>query len=150
METGSRVKVIFKNQGTMFKYLFYRIFRFNLKVSIFGESKSGSAMSAVYGISFLIAMNIASIWFYFDRKTDLLNQLIDNFNSFFGTNMATPIAFATVVLIPVYFLFYYKKKYERIIEDVENNDKRKSKVNNVLAIMYQIVTIVVFFVLFFS
>jgi len=134
----------------MFKYLFYRIFRFNIKISIFGEDKSGSALSAVFGISFLIAMNIASIWFYFEKQTDLLNQIVDSFNSFWGTNKATPIAFATIVLIPVYFIFYHKKKYERIIEEIENEDKQKNKVKNILAILYQIVTIVVFLILFFS
>ena len=134
----------------MFKYLFYKIYKFNIKISIFGESKSGSAMSAVYTVSFLFAMNIASIWIYFGKKTDLLNQIVGNFNSFWGTNKATPIAFAIVVLITVYFLFYHKKKYERIIEEVENSDKRKNKVNNVLAILYQIVTIVVFIMLFFN
>ena len=134
----------------MFKYLFYKIYKFNIKISIFGESKSGSAMSAVYAVSFLFAMNIASIWLYFDKQFDLLNQIVGNFNSFWGTNKATPIVFATVVLITVYFLFYYKKKYERIIEEVENSDKRKNKVNNVLSILYQIVTIVVFLMLFFN
>ncbi len=132
----------------MFKYLFYRIFRFQHK--IIGEDRIMAALSSILSISFLIAMNIASIWIYFDKQTDLLNQIVGNFNSFWGTNKATPIAFATVVLITVYFLFYYKKKYERIIEEVENSDKRKNKVNNVLAILYQIVTIVVFFMLFFN
>jgi len=134
----------------MFKYLFYRIFRFNIKISIFGEDKSGSALSAVFGISFLIAMNIASIWFYYEKQTDLLNQIVDSFNSFWGTDKATPIAFATIVLIPVYFIFYHKKKYERIIEEIENEDKQKNKIKNILAILYQIITIVVFLILFFS
>jgi Na+/H+ antiporter NhaD/arsenite permease-like protein len=134
----------------MFKYLFCRIFRFNIKISIFGEDKSGSALSAVFGISFLIAMNIASIWFYYEKQTDLLNQIVDSFNSFWGTDKATPIAFATIVLIPVYFIFYHKKKYERIIEEIENEDKQKNKVKNILAILYQIITIVVFLILFFS
>lgn len=133
----------------MFKYLFYRIYRFNIKISIWGEDKSDSALSAVFAISFLIAMNIASIWMYFNMQTGLLSQIIDNFNSFLGTNKATPIAFATIVLIPVYFLFYRKKKYERIIGEIENNDKRKNRVNNILAILYQIATIIVFFILFF-
>jgi len=148
METWPRVKVISKNKGTMFKYLFYRIFRFQHK--IIGEDRIMAALSSILSISFLIAMNIASIWICFDKQTDLLNQIVDSFNSFWGTNIATPIAFATIVLIPVYFIFYYKKKYERIIEEIENNDKRKNKVNNILAILYQIVTIVVFLILFFN
>ena len=133
----------------MFKYLFYRIYRFNIKISVFGEDKSGSALSAVFGVSFLIAMNIASIWIYFRKQTDLLNQIVDNFNAFWGTNKATPIVFATIVLIPVYFLFFHNKKYERIIEEIEKGDKRKNKVKNILAILYQIITIVVFIIMFF-
>lgn len=135
----------------MFKYLFYRVYRFQHK--IIGEDRTMAALSTVFSIAFLIAMNIASIWIYFDKHTDLsnqLNQMVDSFNSFLGTNKATPIAFATIVLIPVYFIFYYKKKYERIIKEVENNDKRKNKVNNILAILYEIVTIVIFLILFFS
>jgi Na+/H+ antiporter NhaD/arsenite permease-like protein len=131
----------------MFKYLFYRIFRFQNK--IIGEDRSMAALSSIFSISFLIAMNIASIWMYFPKQPDLLNQIVDNFNSFWGTDKATPIAFATIILIPVYFLFYHKKKYERIIEEVKNNDKKKNKVNNIFAILYQIITIIVFLIMFF-
>jgi hypothetical protein len=37
-----------------------------------------------------------------------------------------------------------------IIEEIENGDKQKNKVKNILAILYQIITIVVFLILFFS
>ena len=131
----------------MVKYLFYRVFRSQYKV--IGEDRNMAALSSILSISFLIAMNIASIWFYFEKQTGLLNQIVDSFNSFWGTDKATPIAFATIVLIPVYFIFYHKKKYERIIEEIENEDKQKNKVKNILAILYQIITIVVFLILFF-
>ena len=147
MEAWSRVKVIIKSKRVMFKYLFYRIFRFQNK--IIGEDRFMGALSSILSISFLIAMNIVSIWFYFDKQTDLLNQIVDNFNFFWGTNKATPIAFATIVLIPVYFLFFHNKKYERIIEEIEKGDKRKNKVKNILAILYQIITIVVFLIMLF-
>jgi len=73
----------------MFKYLFYRVFRFQYKV--IGEDRNMAALSSILSISFLIAMNIASIWFYFEKQTDLLNQIVDSFNSFWGTNKATPM-----------------------------------------------------------
>lgn len=135
----------------MFKYLFYRVFRFQHK--IIGEDRTMAALSTIFSISFLITINIASIWIYFDKYTGFsnqLNQIFDNFNSFWGTDKAMPIAFATVVLIPVYFLFYHKRKYEKIIKEVKNNDKRKNRMNNFFAILYQIVTIVVFLIMFFS
>jgi Na+/H+ antiporter NhaD/arsenite permease-like protein len=146
--SGDLSYTLIKSKRAMFKYLFYRIFRFQYKV--IGEDRNMAALSSILSISFLIAMNIASIWFYFEKQTDLLNQIVDSINSFWGTNKATPIAFATIVLIPVYFIFYHKKKYERIIEEIENEDKQKNKVKNILAILYQIITIVVFLILFFS
>ena len=135
----------------MFKYLFYRIFRFQHK--IIGEDRTMAALSTIFSISFFIAMNIASIWIYFDKHTGLsyqLKQIVDNPNSLGGTKIAIPIALGTIVLIPVYFIFYHKKKYEKIIKEMEDNDKRKNEVNNIIAIFYEVVTIIVFLILFFS
>ena len=125
------------------------IYRFNIKISIFGEDKGGSAMSAIFAISFLIAMNIATIWIFIGRYTNILSNAIDNFNVFFGTTKAMPIAFATIVLIPIYFLFYHKKKYEEIIDEVVNEDRNKKRTNNIFAILYQIITILFFLFMFF-
>ncbi len=131
----------------MFKYLFYRIFRFQYK--IIGEDKNMAALSSILSISFLIAMNIASIGIFIGKYTNVLTDAIDKFDAFWGTTKATPIVFATIVLIPVYFLFYHKKKYERIIGEIEKGNKRKNKVKNILAILYQIITIIVFIMFFY-
>ena len=132
----------------MFKHLFYRIYKF--QHNIIGEESDMAALSTIISIAFLIEMNISTVWIYFSKRTETLSQIIDNFNSYFGTIKATPIALGTIVLIPVYFLFFHKKKYLKIIEEVENTDKRKRKINNILAILYQIVTIIVFLKMFFS
>ncbi len=142
METRTGVEVIIKNRRAMFKYLFYRIFRFQHK--IIGEDRNMAALSSIFSITFLIAMNIASFGIFIWKYTNVLSNAIDNFNVFFGTTKAMPIAFATIVLIPVYFIFYHKKKYEKIIKKVENSNKKQRTINNIFAIAYQIITVVLF------
>ena len=90
----------------MFKYLFYKIFSFQHK--IIGEEKLMAALSAVFTISFLFAMNIITIYHYLNKQTYIISDFTSRFNSYCGTNLATPIAFATVILVPVLFIFFFK------------------------------------------
>lgn len=132
----------------MLKYLFFRIFRFQNK--IIGEDRTFAALSSVLSISFLLAMNIVTIWLILEKHTRIvLPEIITWCNTFCGTTKAAPIVLGIIVVIPVYFLLYHNKKYEIIIEEIEKNDKRKIKVNNAIVICYQILTIVsLLFVLF--
>jgi len=101
-----------------------------------------AALSAVFTISFLFAMNIITIYHYLNKQTYIISDFTSRFNSYCGTNLATPIAFATVILVPVLFIFFFNKKYEKIINELDNNNR--NNIYNILAILYQIITILSF------
>jgi len=88
----------------MLKYLFYRIFRF--QKNIIGTSIFESAFVSVISISWFAAINIFSVFLFFDKKYDFLIKLetlgrwTENF--IYGI-------FALVILIIFYFILFHKK-----------------------------------------
>ena len=79
----------------MFKYLFYRIFRFQNKV--LGEEKSTAAFSAFLSVAMFWGLNLFSIFIMLDKSIDLLaffDELV------FKSNIIVPgIVLAIIILL---------------------------------------------------
>jgi len=116
----------------MLKYIFYKLFRFKM---IFGESIFESAFVAVLWVSMYAAMNIFSIFIIFDKHYNLLD--IVN-NMFEKSDLIIPGIFMIILMTIFYFILFHKKKYLRIIKEIEHKTKEENRKGNISAILYQI------------
>jgi hypothetical protein len=122
----------------MFKYLFYRIFRFQNKV--FGEEKSTAAFSAFLSVAMFWGLNLFSIFIILDKSIDLLaffDELV------FKSNIIMPGIAVAIIGLVSYFQFYYNLKYNNIIDEIENTDYKIRRKYNLWAIVYQIVSLII-------
>jgi hypothetical protein len=122
----------------MFKYLFYRIFRFQNKV--FGEEKSTAANSAFLSVALFYNINFFSIFIILDKSIDLLaffDELL------FKSNIIVPGIVLLITGLVSYFQFYYNLKYNNIIDEIENTDYKIRRKYNLWAIVYQIVSLII-------
>jgi len=102
---------------------------------IFGESIFESAFVAVLWVSMYAAMNIFSIFIIFDKHYNLLD--IVN-NMFEKSDLIIPGIFMIILMTIFYFILFHKKKYLRIIKEIEHKTKEENRKGNISAILYQI------------
>ena len=139
METGTRVKIINQNKINMLKYLFYRIYIF--QKNIIGTDLFESAFVSVISISWYAAMNIISVILFFNNRYKIFIKLESlgrwTENIIFGT-------FAVILMTIFYFILFHKKKYLKIINEIENKSKKENRKGNIIAIIYQIISFIFF------
>lgn len=122
----------------MFKYLFYRIFRFQNKV--LGEERSTASFSTFLSVAMFWGLNLFSIFIMLDKSIDLLaffDELI------FRSNIIVPGIVFTIIGLVSYFQFYYKLKYNSIIAEIENSDSKIRRKFNICAIVYQVLSLLI-------
>lgn len=120
----------------MFKYLFYRIFRF--QSGVFGEEKSTAAFSAFLSVAMFWGLNLFSIFIMLDKSIDLLaffDEIV------FKSNIIVPGIVLAIIGLVSYFQFYYKLKYNHIIDEIENADSKNSRKYHLWAIVYQVLSL---------
>jgi hypothetical protein len=112
-----------------YKYLYYRIYSWNLKR---WGSNDIPHWNALFGVSYMMLSNvfivgaileIYGIEFFDDQS---IRQLI--------------ICLANLILIINYFCFVFNKKYLKISKEFSNEDKRKRNLNALLLWVYAIIT----------
>ena len=122
----------------MFKYLFYRIFRFQNKV--LGEEKSTAAFSAFLSVAMFWGLNLFSIFIILDKNIDLLaffDELV------FRSNIIVPGIVLAIIGFVSYFQYYYKLKYNTIIAEIENTDSKIRRKFNTWAVVYQVASLTI-------
>jgi len=117
----------------MLKYLLCRIFRF--QKNIIGNDVFESAFVSVILISWYAAMNILSVFLFFNKHYKMFKMLKS-----FGRMKENIIygVFALILMTIFYFILFHKKKYLKIINEIENKTKKENKKGNISAILYQI------------
>lgn len=122
----------------MFKYLFYRIVNFQMK--IFGESLESAAISAFFSISLFWNLNLFTIFILLDKK-----HKVFAFADFFSNpNVFIPLFFLISLGVICYFIFFHNKKYLEIFENFEKENQTIFWKKNILAISYQILSFLFF------
>ncbi len=123
-----------------YKYLYFRIYSWNLKK--WGENDMPE-WNAVLGVSFMMFINLFVLV--------LLFQFV-GIAVFIGGGEPVPkktIIFIMLVLFGLnYFLFMHSKKYKSIAKEYENEDTKKRKINTILLWLYTILSFLFPFLLF--
>lgn len=122
----------------MFKYLFYRIFRF--QNTVIGEDRSTASFSAFLSVAMFWDVNLFSIFIIIDANIDLL-KFFDKL--VFKSNIIVPGIVLLITGLVSYFQFYYKLKYNNIIDEIENADSKIRRKYNIWAIVYQGVSLII-------
>lgn len=122
----------------MFKYLFYRIFQFQFKV--IGEERSTAAFTAFLSVAMFWGLNLFSFFIMFDKNIDLFG--------FFEkltpkSDILVPVFTASIIGLVSYFKFYYKLKYNNIINEIQNADSKNRSMSNFWAVVYQLVSLII-------
>jgi hypothetical protein len=123
----------------MFYYLFFRIYRFQTRVV--KENSSVAAYRSFMIIGAFFWFNCFSIFIAIDKN----GSIIDFFDRTIKyVDYIVPLVPMAFFVILSYFMFFFNKKYERIISNIENGNIRKNRINNILAISYQIASFLFF------
>ncbi len=117
----------------LFKYIFYKVYFFYVKVFKEKEIPHWFASSVVTLIVVANLIIIADLLLYFTNP-----EIIKSINTYYKY-------FALVVLAGVMFFINTKNRYLNIIEDCEQLPKSKRKVLGYLSILYVIAVFVGFF-----
>lgn len=123
----------------MFYYLFYRIYRF--QTGFVEEKPFVAAYTAFMGIGAYLWLNCFSVFIILDKERDLLSILKSNIQHH---DLFVPLGSGAVFMVISYFVFFFKKKHKRIINNIENGNARKNRINNILAITYQVASFMFF------
>jgi hypothetical protein len=123
----------------MLNYLFYRIYKFQNK--LVGEEKSSAAFSAILSMGLLFGLNLFTIFIVIDKSTNLLILLESTLGKL---QVIPPLVILWLIAIILYFRYCYKSKYKLLISKIESNKKYINVINNILAILYQILTFILF------
>src|ERR1035437_4130587 len=111
-------------------YIYYRIWDMHSR----GEERSFAAYLAVITISILLWLNLFS-FIGLLRKIDLIPVFF---------NKAGSIALMVLIIIGDYFLFKYKKKYEKIIQMFKDESKNDRLKGALLVLLYVLLSVIVF------
>lgn len=106
-----------------YKYLYYRIYSWNLKK--WGKNDI-SEWKAVVIVSFMMALNLFFL--------ELLFQFFGILEHPFPKKISTPLMLVLIGLN--YFLFMHSKKYEQIARECEKESTKKRKKNSILLWLY--------------
>ena len=96
-----------------YKYIYYRIYAWNLKK--WGK-QDVPEFNALTGTTFLLLLNIGSLILIIQAITDY------KIGDLFDVPKSTLILFAFVFILPHYFALYHKGKYKKIIEEFKGKD----------------------------
>lgn len=121
----------------MFKYLFYKIFRFQNR--IIGEEKSTAAFSSFLSVSMFWGLNFFTIFIIIDKDFNLV-LIFDKV--VYKSHLIVPGIMLAIIGFISYFCFYYKSRYNLIISEIENNDLIVNRKYNFWSIVYQIVSLI--------
>ena len=115
-----------------YRYLYYKIFSGISLIRIKGDPD----LRAFFGLSVNEGMNVYSlsqifVYFIYNNEIRILGLLIG--------------AVTLVFFIVNYFLFIYKDKYKKIIDEFKNESDKKRKIGTILTWSYVIVTLALLF-----
>lgn len=118
----------------LFKYLYYRLYTWNLKK--WGENDLPQ-WNALFGVSFMMFLNLG-----------LLGLLLQ----FLGVNIylrnELPIKKLIIIMLGLfvinYFLFIRKRDYILIIKELKKESIKKRKINTILVWLYVILSFALF------
>ncbi len=116
----------------LFKYMFYKVYFFYVKVFKEKEIPHWFASSVITLIVVANLIVVADLLLYF-----LNPEIIKSINTYYKY-------FALVVLVGVMFFINSKNRYINIIEDCEQLPKSKKKILSYVSIFYVIVVVVGF------
>lgn len=122
----------------MFKYLFYRIFRF--QNNVIGEEKSTAAFTAFLSVAIFWCSNLFAIFIVLDKDLDLL-LFFDNL--VYKPNILVPGCVLAIIGLISYFCFYHNSKYKIIVNEIESNDFSVNRKYNLWSIVYQIASLLI-------
>jgi len=117
----------------IYKYLYYRLYTWNLKS--WGENELPQ-FNALFGVSFMMLLNIG-----------ILAALVEllGFNVFVDdTPKKEIIVLGTIVLILNYFWLVHKRNYKRIENEYKNEPKKKRLKNTILLWLYFLFSFLIF------
>lgn len=118
----------------LYKYLYYRLYSWNLKA--WGK-KDSPEWNALIGVSFMMGINLSLFLIIIQLLFEIKIILSDNLPK------KEIIVVALVILAINYFIFNYKKKYLLIIEKYNNESLKKKRINALLLWLYIILSFVV-------
>ncbi|NPA44817.1 MAG: hypothetical protein GXO49_04715 [Chlorobi bacterium] len=110
---------------------------------IFGESIFESAFVAVLWVAMFAAMNIFSVFLFFDKHYNLRNIIN---NMFKESDLIIPGIYMIILMTIFYFILFHKKKYLKIINEIENKTKEENRKGNISAILYQVFSFIFFII----
>ncbi len=119
-----------------FKYLYFRIYMWNLRK--WGKIDAPE-YNAMFGVAMLILINILSI--------PLVIEVISGYRffSFPELNTAILIIILLIYLSLHYFIWIYDKRFEKIIKEFQTEKIPQQKKGTFLLWFYVVLTFVVFF-----
>ena len=120
-------------------YIYYRLYRFQISVGNYDIA----VFSSVLFLCFLILINFYSVLILLGVFAGIklpiknLNLTIVGLSIFLG------------ILLILYFLFIFKKRYKQIIKKYQNEDKSAVKKGNISVTIFFIITILVIWLAFY-
>ena len=118
----------------IFKYLYYRLYSWNLKT--WGENDFPQ-WNALFGVSFMMFLNLGFF--------GLLLQLF-GLNIFLRNEL--PKKELIIIMISLfiinYFQFIHKEVYKSIVKELKNESLKKRKINTILLWLYFILSFALF------
>jgi hypothetical protein len=118
----------------LYKYLFYRLYSWNLKT--WGESDLPQ-WNALFGVSFMMFLNLC-----------LVGLLLQAFGMNIFLRDELPKKELIIIMVGLfilnYFLFIYKSKYLIIANDLKKETNQKRKTNTYVIWLYVIVSFLFF------
>jgi len=118
----------------LYKYLFYRLYSWNLKT--WGESDMPH-WNALYGVTFIMFLNIYFIALIIDKFVfDILDENISK---------SKIIAATSFVLLINYFIFLHKKKYKIIVQEYNGESQKTRKIKAILLWLFFLLSILVLY-----
>lgn len=118
--------------STFFRYLFYRIYTWNLKK--WGE-RDFPQLNALFGVSFLMFSNLLAIYqlilLMFAKTIPIINDSIKIVVAFCGV----------VILLLNYFTIVRNSKYHDVIEQFQDENLNARKAGTIKIAIYLIITL---------
>lgn len=122
----------------LFKYLYYRLYSWNLKK---WGVQDAPQWNALFGVSFMICLNIGII--------GVILEII-GFNIFFEpTPIIEILIVANIILGIGYFRFLFRKKYKLIEKEYKNESQEQRKRGTLIVWVYTICSFLILILLAF-
>jgi len=117
----------------VYKYLYYRVYTWNLKT--WGK-KDVPEWNALYGVSFIMFLNINLLIFIISLFIDLHIFPIES------VPKKEVLTIAILLLILNYFSFVRNEKYKLIVEEFKNEPPHKRRRNTFLLFLFVVLSFV--------